>query len=179
MATYKEIKGSNVENFSSDPANPINGQVWYNTTSSTLKVAEVTLTSSWATGGSLSGGARYNPVGAGTFGGAPGTPAKQATEEYNGTAWTNGGNLGTPRETLAGCGTQTAGLAFGGSPSAAELYDGTSWTNGGTMNTPRSYPGGAGTQAAGLAMGGATPSYTTATEEFTGPGTTITTVTTS
>jgi hypothetical protein len=37
-----------------------------------------------------------------------------ATEEYNGSAWTAGGNLGTARSNLAGCGLQTAGLAIGG-----------------------------------------------------------------
>jgi hypothetical protein len=37
-----------------------------------------------------------------------------STEEYNGSAWTAGGNLNTARRSLAGCGTQTAALAFGG-----------------------------------------------------------------
>jgi hypothetical protein len=37
-----------------------------------------------------------------------------ATEEYDGSTWTAGGNLNTARYNLAGCGTQTAGLAFGG-----------------------------------------------------------------
>jgi hypothetical protein len=39
--------------------------------------------------------------------------------------------LNTARTALAGAGTQTAGLAFGGTPpttGATELYDGTSWT---------------------------------------------------
>ena len=35
-------------------------------------------------------------------------------EEYNGTSWSSGGNLGTTRRFLAGCGTQSAGLSFGG-----------------------------------------------------------------
>jgi hypothetical protein len=38
----------------------------------------------------------------------------------------------TGRHNLAGCGTQTAALAFGGSPpttGATEEYDGTSWTS--------------------------------------------------
>jgi hypothetical protein len=36
------------------------------------------------------------------------------TEEYNGTAWTAGGNLGTARGYFGGCGIQTSALAFGG-----------------------------------------------------------------
>jgi hypothetical protein len=55
-----------------------------------------------------------------------------ATEEYDGSSWTAGGNLGTARQGLAGAGTQTAGLAFGGNPppapvfnAATEEYDGT------------------------------------------------------
>jgi hypothetical protein len=41
-----------------------------------------------------------------------------ATEEYDGTTWTNSNptGLNTARRSLAGAGTQTAGLAFGGSP---------------------------------------------------------------
>jgi hypothetical protein len=39
----------------------------------------------------------------------------QATEEYDGTQLGHpGGNLNTARYALAGCGIQTAGLAFGG-----------------------------------------------------------------
>jgi hypothetical protein len=38
-----------------------------------------------------------------------------ATEEYDGTTWTTaGGSLNTARRNLAGAGTQTAALAFGG-----------------------------------------------------------------
>jgi hypothetical protein len=37
-----------------------------------------------------------------------------ATEEYNGTSWTNSNNLNTARRALAGTGVQTAALAFGG-----------------------------------------------------------------
>ena len=44
------------------------------------------------------------------------------TEEFNittstvtGAAWASGGNLATARNRLGGAGTQTAGLAFGGS----------------------------------------------------------------
>jgi hypothetical protein len=48
------------------------------------------------------------------FGGYGGSPTTNATEHYDGSAWTAGGNMGTGRYYLAGAGTQTAGLAFGG-----------------------------------------------------------------
>ena len=36
------------------------------------------------------------------------------TEEYNGTAWSSCNDLATVRRYLAGCGTQSSGLSFGG-----------------------------------------------------------------
>ena len=101
------------------------------------------------------------------FGGAPGTIT--ATEEYDGSSWTAGGNLNTGRRELAGCGTQTAGLAFGGdtgsNSAATELYNGTSWTASAAMNTGRQLLAGAGIQTAGLAFGGSL-SPKAQTEEF-------------
>ena len=37
MATYITIKGIEIQSLASDPANPVEGQVWYNSTSATLK----------------------------------------------------------------------------------------------------------------------------------------------
>jgi hypothetical protein len=70
-------------------------------------------------------------------------------------AWASGGNMGTARYGLAGAGTQTAGLAFGGYTTtevanATEEYDGTAWTAGGNLGTARVSLGGAGIQTAGL-----------------------------
>ena len=91
MATYKGIQGFTIQNLSADPSNPIEGQVWYNSTSNVWKVEEATAAGAWATGGNLNT-ARYNIRGTGTqtaglaFGGlAPG--ATGATEEYNGATW--------------------------------------------------------------------------------------------
>jgi hypothetical protein len=39
MATYKELKGTNIEAVATDPTYPVTGQVWYNTTSNVLKGA--------------------------------------------------------------------------------------------------------------------------------------------
>jgi hypothetical protein len=102
MATYKGIQGFTIQNLSADPSNPIEGQVWYNSTSNVWKVEEATAAGSWATGG----------------------------------------DLNTARSTLAGAGTQTAGLGFGGgNPTivgATEEYNGTSWANNPTgLNTAR------------------------------------------
>jgi hypothetical protein len=37
MAEYINIKGQSIEVVASDPANPTLGQIWYNSTSNTLK----------------------------------------------------------------------------------------------------------------------------------------------
>jgi hypothetical protein len=41
-------------------------------------------------------------------------PVTGATEEYDGSTWTTSNSLNTARRALAGAGTQTAALAFGG-----------------------------------------------------------------
>jgi hypothetical protein len=47
-------------------------------------------------------------------------PNTGATEEYDGSTWANSPpGLNTAREALAGSGTQTAALAFGGSVSTS------------------------------------------------------------
>jgi len=88
---------------------------------------------------------------------------KVSYESIGPNAWSSGGALITARDSLAGAGTQTAGLAFGGfySPdtlSCTEEYDGSScgssWSSGGALITARCGLAGAGTQTAGLAFGG-------------------------
>ena len=87
-------------------------------------------------------------------------------------SWSAGGSLSTARKYLAGCGLQTAGLAFGGETTtysaATEEYNGSSWTAGGNLSTARYSPSGAGTQTAGLGFGGYTGTNTNATEEYDG-----------
>jgi L-2-hydroxyglutarate oxidase LhgO len=70
--------------------------------------------------------------------------------------------LNTARDYLAAAGTQTAALAFGGTPpvtAATEEYDGTSWTSSTSMTTARVVLAGAGTQASALAFGGYSRSF--------------------
>jgi hypothetical protein len=47
MADYKNIKGFNIQYLDSDPPNPIEGQMWFNSTTQTLKGAEVGGCASW------------------------------------------------------------------------------------------------------------------------------------
>ena len=37
MSTYKEIRGLKVRDYTTNPDNPIEGQVWYNTTANTAR----------------------------------------------------------------------------------------------------------------------------------------------
>ena len=123
MATYKEIFGTNIEVLSSDPSNPVEGQVWYNSTDNVVKGAAVTTSGAWATGGNLNtarpsalGGTGATKDAALAFGGGP-PPAPTATaitESYNGTAWTEVADLNTARAYVTGVGPNTDAIAAGG-----------------------------------------------------------------
>jgi hypothetical protein len=52
MAEYINIKGQSIEVVASDPANPTLGQIWYNSTSNTLKGSSY-IAGSWASGGNM------------------------------------------------------------------------------------------------------------------------------
>ena len=86
-------------------------------------------------------------------------------------AWSSGSPLITARRNLAGAGTQTAGLGFGGGPPitvATEEYNGSGWVTGGNMGTARYALAGCGTQTAGLAFAGFDTANSNATEEYNG-----------
>ena len=55
MATYKNINGFPIQYLESDPANPVLGQVWFNSTSKTLKGAGAGTVAgaTWASGGNV------------------------------------------------------------------------------------------------------------------------------
>jgi len=138
-----------------------------------------------ATSNSRFGGASTNSSNGFAAGGGPTSPtSKSATEEFvvttstvTGAAWASGGNLGTARRYLAGAGTQTAALAFGGfgasgsgGEDSSESYNGSSWTEVGDLNTSRYGLVGIGTQTAALTAGGtsASISYTDKAESWDG-----------
>ena len=183
MSEYKGIQGNKVRNYTSDPDNPKEGQVWYNETSNTLKVSSLTSSGSWATGGSLNTGRRALG-GAGTqtaalgFGGSSPAPAggdKNETESYDGTSWTEVNDINTARGYGAkgSGGTQTSALFFGGPTALAitESWNGTSWTEVNDLNTGRRAIGGAGADNTSmLAFGGVYPpgQFQAVTEDWNG-----------
>jgi hypothetical protein len=86
---------------------------------------------------------------------------------------TSPGSMNTARRALAGCGTQTSALAFGGLTTvrigATEEYNGNSWTSSNPLNTVRDSLAGTGIQTAALAFGGGDSTGTKAeTEEYDG-----------
>ena len=161
MTTFKEIRGTTIEVVSSDPSNPEIGQIWYNSSSGTLKGYQ-NIGGAWTSGGNVNT-ARHRVGSAGIqtaallFGGTSGFQ----TESYNGTSWTSLANMSrtTGNQMGAGCGTQTAALGFGGygppgMNTASESWNGSAWTATPALNTGRASGGGAGTQASALFFGG-------------------------
>jgi hypothetical protein len=173
MATYKEIRGTQIEAVATDPTYPIEGQVWYNTTSNVLKGQSVTSSGAWATGGALNQ-FRDQAAGSGTvtstlvFGGGP--PNQDKTESYNGSNWTEMNDLNTARRGIAGAGADnTSAVAFGGgSPGVAvtESWNGSNWTEVNDLNTARYFLAGTGIITAALAYGG--DGNSSATESWNG-----------
>jgi hypothetical protein len=168
MATYYGTYGQKVQYLASDPSDPQIGQVWYNSTSATLKVRSSTSAGTWSTGGNLPQGfngsaAAGIQTAALSFGGtnpvAPGPIGPTAnTNSYNGTSWSPVSAMNTARFYLYGTGTQTAALGFGGyttGPSTAtEEWNGSSWTTVNTMPTGNYDGAAAGTQTAAIGFGG-------------------------
>ena len=171
MSNYKTLHGQKVQAVSSDPSNPITGQVWYNTSTNKLKYKAPQSAGSWSTGGNLNSGrtsgAAFGLQDASIYTGgrfAPGPGRTNITESYNGSSWTEVGDMPENLNHLAGAGIQSAGLVFGGEPETAnaKTWNGSAWTEVGNLNTARHGLMGAGLQSSALAFGGeGGPSNTT------------------
>jgi hypothetical protein len=121
---------------------------------------------SWASGGALNTG-RYGLRGTGTQtamvvagGNIPPNSNTAATEEYNGSSWTNSTSLPAVIQDGNMTGTETASIYAGGTinpgsyPGNTNAYNGSSWTSGGNMNTDVAQYGLTGTSTAAVAFGG-------------------------
>jgi len=167
MTAYTGIQGQNILIVSSDPANPTEGQIWYNSTSNLLKGYANVVTNAWASGGTLNTG-RQSLGSAGTQTAAIAVSGNlrpfntAAVELYDGTSWTSSTGVNTARMQLGTAGSQTATLAFGGftypspysSRNITESFNGSTWTNLNTMANSRDSFAGFGTQTAAIGAGG-------------------------
>ena len=139
MSTYKTIRGTHIVSGTSDPPAPVNGQMWYNSTTKIMKGFTSNPAGTWSTTASLNT-ARYQLGGAGklstaalVFGGSPppAPTAKAITEQWNGTAWTEVADLNEAKALTAGTGTYTSAIAAGGDQysGTAESWNGSAWAN--------------------------------------------------
>ena len=188
MAGYNTIRGLRVKYLSADPSGAEQGEVWYNSTTGNLRLANTTLSGTWSAANACNTGRRFfqgcgsqtNGIMAGGFSPGASPPMYVQTEEFDGTNFTNGGNLGaaTYGGTMFGPGTATV-FAGGGDNvtplTTTQHYNGTSWSSpGNNLPNGRQQAGGCGTQAAGVLFGGNQPTANmTATLEYNGTWTAV------
>ena len=142
MSTYQGIRGLKVRDYTTNPDDPLEGQLWYNKTDQVGKyqVPVVTTTGAWRTANSINT-ARDDGymVGAQTsallFGGKTNPPPSRigVVESYDGVSFTEVNDLNTARGTGGTVkGTSTEAAALGGAPTpsgttaATENWSGTS-----------------------------------------------------
>jgi len=186
MADYKAIKGHTIETVAGDPSVLQTGDIWYSSTTRKIRGAKLAA-GTWATETAcntareaLGGGGSQT---AAFIVGGDTPPRTAICEEFNGSAWTESGDLPAATSYTMGYGTQTAGMqALGqdapGTPgytTATNEYNGSSWTSGGAINAGRAAATGAGTQTAGIAMCGGSPGTLDITETYDGSSWTETT----
>ena len=176
MSTYREIIGKKIKKVSSDPSSGLDGEMWYNSTTGTLR--GLALVQAWSSGTSLPetrafGGGCGTQTAALQAGGFAQTPTASVTTsfEYNGVGWADGGALPAARRNNSMFGIQTAAVSTGTSPVASNVdtYNGTSWTAGTAYPIAAMDIGVAGTQTAGVAWSGNTdPGSSNTTNEYNG-----------
>ena len=186
MTEYKSIKGFTVQSIAGDTS-PVNeGQVYYNTTSNTLKLTKLVYgTGAWSSGGNLNVAKRSGGLGADTnasatyAGGQNPSGTLATTELYNGTAWTVSAQTLNESKTVQGTiGSSTSMLVvtgLTGSPTAitvnVEEWNGSNWTEKANVNTGRyEGVGGSGTSTSGMIFGGKEPAQSAKTEIYNGSG---------
>jgi len=98
-----------------------------------------------------------------------------SAQEWDGSSWTTVGAPNSPQTDAKSTGIQTAALKMHGT--STESYNGSSWVTAASMANNRSWCTGGSSNDAGntsaAVFGGSTPSFTDATEEFTGETTAL------
>ena len=111
-----------------------------------------------------------------------GSPATNDAELWNGSSWTEVADLNDGSPGLSASGDSGLALAFAGAPGFAatnEAWNGTAWTEVGDLSTGRNFAGSsnnAGNTSAFIASGNTSPGLITATEEWSFPPVTATTL---
>ena len=171
MSNYKDIIGAHIKSVTTDPPNPENGQMWYNSTDKAVKGFKSNSAGAWSSGGNMNT-ARNRGAGSGiqtsalAYGGltGPGSPNKTGkTESYNGTAFSEVNDLNSARYDTQGAGTaSTQALCCQGHTGPArqaitESWNGTCWTEVNDSNVARNAGGAAGSYTSAIVTGGDTP----------------------
>ena len=169
MTTYKDIRGTHIKTVTTDPPAPVNGQMWYNSTTRIMKGFTSNPAGSWATLSNANTARGGRPGGGGTkdaalmYGGEPGTAYVALIESWDGSSWTEVADMNTGRSNTYGAArTYTAALCIAGLNTSqpeynlkvVENWNGSSWTEVGDINTQRYNVGAIGTNTAALAFGG-------------------------
>ena len=163
MSDYYGLYGQKVQYLASDPTDVQIGQVWYNSTSATLKVRNATTAGTFASGGNLgTGGYAFGYAGTQTAGllagGYTGTYNGNSAK-YNGTAWTSIPATCPNVAYHAGAGVQTAAIfmgGYGGGPNLDDVnyFNGTTFSSQTVLPATRANNAAAGTQTSALTFGG-------------------------
>ena len=182
MATYYGTYGQKVQYLASDPSDPQIGQVWYNSTSATLKVRNATTAGTFASGGNLgSGGYAFGYAGTQTAGLLAWRIHTDHimvtllfTMEQHGQVFQR---LAPTQLIIQEQVVQTAAIFAGGynQPSSLDVvntFNGTTFTPQTAIPSTRANMGGAGTQTAMLIFGGGS-GYLTTTNEWDGSSWTV------
>ena len=103
MAAYKDLIGQKITKVTSNPGEPKTGQMWYNSTSGTLKGLGVV--KAWSSAAPLNTvrekSSGFGTQAAATVAGGNTPPQTNATEEYNGSGWSTGGTLNTAKQSAS------------------------------------------------------------------------------
>ena len=168
MADYKEIGGIKIQTIAGNPSVSVAGQLWYNSTTAQFKgniyyngvwtTSSATMNNGRKSVGSAGSSSNDGVVAAGiTLNGSQSN--QNATETFDGSAWSNANTVNTTRRGLGSAGISgTAALIFGGYldpyTGASEKWDGTNWTTTPSLNSNRDNIGGGGTSTSALAIAG-------------------------
>ena len=184
MANYKEVRGTKIRDYTTNPDNPIEGQVWYNETDNVAKYEVPNVTTAWRTGpDDVSPTPRFYTADHGSStsalsatGESPSSPVYRSEgETWNGTAFTATPTVNQGRYGAMGYGDASSGGIAAGyhSPPASnqvkhELWNGSSWTETTDINTARRFPFGSGATDAALLSGGFGPPDSALCESWNG-----------